>query len=612
MTIDNRHYLYHCWHRISYALILCFFALFMPQQLAAQKKGGKQAADQKVYLERSNELLYDEFKRPGLQIVKGNVAFRHLNNRLKCDSAYFNQNANSFVAFGHVVLTHDNVTLTCDYANYDGTTQMVMARRNVVLKQQGRTLYCDSLNYDRKFNYGYFFEGGKMVDGKNLLVADWGQYNTETHEADFYYGVVLKSPKYRIETDTLHYNSHTGMAHVVGKSVINNEGNIIHTDDGYYNSKTDHTELHGRSTVVTRDKTRTIVGDELNYDSKTGISRGRGNVVYVDSKNKNALIADYCYYDDKKGYALVYDNAVAKEFSQGTDTLYLHSDTIRMYSYFLNTDSMYRKVHCYNKVRAYRTDVQAVCDSMVFSSLDSCMVMYRDPIVWNENRQLLGDSIKAYMNDSTIRFAHVMGQALSVEQLHDKVHYNQVASKEMKAYFDDGKMRMGEAIGHVQSVYFMNEDNDTTLTEHNYLEGDTMRLYLSPERKLQKIWVSKPKGTVYPITQIPPDREKLPGFAWFDYVRPLNKDDIFRWRGKKDGTQLKQQQRRAAPLQRLNQDQQQTKDQETSTDENSQKEQVDRKTPKGLKELQERRGQKGTASSGIKKPSRPAGMQRKR
>lgn len=444
-------------------------------------------------------------------------------------------------------MTHDNVTLNCDYAFYDGIDQMVRARYHVVLHQQGRTLTCDSLNYDRKFSYGYFFEGGKLVDGKNTLVADWGEYNTETHMADFYYHVVLKSPKYRIETDTLHYDSRTGMAHVVGESVINNEGNIIHTNDGYYYSKTDRTQLNGRSTVVTKDKTRTIVGDRLDYDSKTGVSEGRGNVVYTDVKNKNGLVADYCYYDDKQGYALVYNRAVAKEFSQG-DTLYMHSDTIRMRTFHINTDSVYRKVYCYNKVRAYRTDVQAVCDSLVFNSLDSCMTMYRDPIVWNDNRQLLGDSIKVFLNDSTIRYAQVIGQALSVEELPDKTHYNQIASRDMNAYFVDGNMRSAEAISNVQTIYYIQDDKDSVLTELNYLEGDTMRMYLSPERQLQKIWMSKPEGMVYPLTQIPPNRMKLPNFVWFDYVRPLNKNDIFEWRGKKAGTELKNINRRSASL----------------------------------------------------------------
>ena len=49
------------------------------------------------------------------------------------------------------------------------------------------------------------------------------------------------------------------------------------------------------------------------------------------------------------------------------------------------------------------------------------------------------------------------------------------------------------------------------------------------------------------MTQIPPDKYLLEGFAWFDYIRPLNKDDIFNWRPKKAGTELKEQKRREAP-----------------------------------------------------------------
>ena len=40
--------------------------------------------------------------------------------------------------------------------------------------------------------------------------------------------------------------------------------------------------------------------------------------------------------------------------------------------------------------------------------------------LWSDNRQVLGEKIYVYMNDSTIRMAKVEGQALSVEQLDDK------------------------------------------------------------------------------------------------------------------------------------------------------------------------------------------------
>lgn len=231
---------------------------------------------------------------------------------------------------------------------------------------------------------------------------------------------------------------------------------------------------------------------------------------------------------------------------------------MKIYTFNINTDSMYRKVHAYRKVRAFRNDVQAVCDSLVFNSQDSCMTMYKDPIVWNVNRQLLGEVIKAYMNDSTIRFAHVIGQALSIDQMPDSIHFNQVASKEMKSYFENGQARMGESIGNVQTVYYLTNDKDSSLVGLNYMETDTMRMYLSPERQLQKIWANKSVGTFYPITQVPASKTKLPNFAWFDDIRPKDKDDIYVWRGKKQNQQLKVTPRHAAPLQVLGQGKQES------------------------------------------------------
>ena len=58
------------------------------------------------------------------------------------------------------------------------------------------------------------------------------------------------------------------------------------------------------------------------------------------------------------------------------------------------------------------------------------------------------------------------------------------------------------------------------------------------DRKMEKIWMPASTGVIYPIVMIPPNRLYLSNFAWFDYIRPLNKDDIFVWRPKKSGTEL--------------------------------------------------------------------------
>ena len=538
-------------HRILFIWILCLFGFCLVQAMQAPKKQAKKRPQgDRVYLLHADELRYDMFgKNPDAQIVKGKVSFLHQGGRLTCDSAYFYQGSNSVKAFGHVHYKQgDTLSLTCDRADYDGQMQMMHARKNVVLHHRRQTLLTDSLDFDRLYNMANFFDGGTLIDGKDRLVSDWGEYHTESREAKFVFNVKLRSGKDVVTTDTLYYDVPTSMAHMVGPSkIVSGNGSVVNTHDGYYNTKTDRAQLYGRSTL--QDKEKSITGDSLYY-VKDGESTGYGNVVYVDKKNKNSLTCNYLRYNEKTGTGFATRNPVAIDYSQ-KDTLWMHSDTMRIYTFNINTDSMYRKVHAYPKVRAYRRDIQAVCDSLVFNSQDSCMTMYKDPITWNANRQLLGEVIKAYMNDSTIRFAHVIGQALSIEQMPDTVHFNQITSNEMKAYFDQGEMKMSEAIGRVQTVYYMTNDRDSSLVGLNYLETDTMRMYMGEQRKLDKIWTNKFTSTMYPITQVPPAKYKLPNFAWFDDIRPKDKNDIFVWRGKAKGAELKVFKRHEVPLQKL-------------------------------------------------------------
>jgi len=567
-------------HGTTLAAVLCLFALCHPVEAFAQKKK-RAATDEKIYLDHADELQYNQMEMPGVQVVRGRVEFRYQDSRLNCDSAYFNQQQNSFRAFGHVKMRKSGgITITCDRANYYGLSGMVEARQNVVLTQPGRSLHCDSLDYNSNTDYANYFggKGGTLVDGKNKIVSRRGEYYLSQHEANFFDDVVMTSPQYRITTDNLFYNTQTEEAHVTGPSVIKtNKGEVINTTDGYYYSRTDHMELNGRSTITSEE--RDIVGDNLRYNNKTGDSEGHGdvkmvdkvndrvitgdnvfyneksrkghgegNVVYIDRKNKNSLKAQFVDYTDSAAVAT--GSPLVKDFSQ-KDTLYMSSDTIRMKAFNLDTDSVYRKIHCYNNVRMYRRDLQAVCGLMIYNTKDSCMTMYQDPIVWSDERQLFGDSIKAYTNDSTLREAYVMGQAMSIEMARDRENYNQISSRLMHAYFTDGKLRRTDAIGNVLSVFCPEDDKDSTLIGLIYMETDTMRMFVTPTKQLDHIWSSKSEGTMYPMTQIPPGKDRLPGFAWFDYIRPLDPDDLYRRVGKGDNLKLMRQVAIRPPRQRI-------------------------------------------------------------
>ena len=174
------------------------------------------------------------------------------------------------------------------------------------------------------------------------------------------------------------------------------------------------------------------------------------------------------------------------------------------------------------------------------------MTMYRDPIVWNLDQQLVGEMIEVFMKDSVIDRAHVINQAFSIEKLPEDKLFNQVSSKEMFAFFQDGEMHEGRAKDNVRVVYYPEDESDSSYVGLVYLETSELRMFME-NRKLQRIWTPKSDGNMYPMSQIPPAKRYLEGFNWFDYVRPISKEDIFNWRPKKEGTELKIQKRREAP-----------------------------------------------------------------
>ena len=518
---------------LSFLLLFGGFISIDAQKKRSVKKRPARTArstDKRVYLVHADVLHFDQFKNPDATILNGKVHFTHVGARLYCDSAYFYEASNSFEAFGHVRMYQgDTLSLVSDYAYYDGNEQMARARYNVVLKNRKTTLYTDSLDFDRLYDNAYFFEGGKMVDGKTTLTSDWGEYNTKSKMSVFNFDVKMKSPKFYLTTDTLYYDNARSIAHIVGPSHITSGNSTIYSEQGYYDTNKDQAILMNRSVLENQGKS--MVGDSVYYDSKLGFSQAFRNVVYVDSVNKNKMTGNYGEYWENTGYALCTDSAVAIDYSQG-DSLFVHADTLKVVTFNIETDSVYRKIHAYHHVRAYRTDLQAVCDSLVYNSLDSCMTMYDDPIVWNYNQQLLGDRIDVFMKDSLIDHAHVINNAFSIQQLKsDTALYNQVSSKEMFAYFIEGKIHETQAKDNVLIGYFF-EEGDSVAIIYNYQETTEMRMFLK-DRKLERVWTPKTSGTMYPPNQIPPDKKRLDGFAWYDYIRPLSRHDIFLWRPKK-------------------------------------------------------------------------------
>ncbi len=526
-------------HRFLLTGVLCLFGICL---LSAQdKKKEPEKKKTRVDLLYADEAQADKILMPDVQILIGSVKLRHDSMYMYCDSALIFEKTNSVEAFDNVRMEQgDTLFIYGDYLYYDGMSQLAMLRGNVRMINRNTTLTTDSLNYDRLYNLGYYFEGGTLTDEENVLTSEWGEYSPATKLSVFNHDVKLVNPQFVLTSDTLKYSTESKIATILGPSDIVSDKNHIYSERGIYNTTTEQAELLDRSVLTNEGKK--LTGDSLFYDRVLGYGEAFDNVQMNDTVNRNMLTGNYCFYNELTGSALATQRAVAIDYSQG-DSLFMHGDTLRLLTYHINTDSMYREMRAYHKVRAYRTDVQAVCDSLVYNSKDSCMTMYTDPILWHGEQQVVGEEIKAYMNDSTIDWIHIINQALVVEKK-DSVHYNQVTGKEMKGFFVEGDMRQIDVNGNVLVVFYPIDDKDSTMIGLNYAEGSFLRMLLKERRMEKGAFIGKANGTLFPMDQIPADKYKLPPFVWFDYIRPRNKEDIFEWRGKKAGEQLQKSDRK--------------------------------------------------------------------
>lgn len=177
------------------------------------------------------------------------------------------------------------------------------------------------------------------------------------------------------------------------------------------------------------------------------------------------------------------------------------------------------------KVKVFRSDMQAVCDSLEYSDLDSLARLYIDPIVWNEsNRQYRADSLTIIIKDKKMDRASLMSNAFIVIQ-EDSICFDQIKSAEIMAYFDDETaLRRFDALGGANALFYLQE-NDAFATV-NKVESKMLSAKFS-EGEIDTIYYyDSPQNDAYPVVQFPKDEREMKGFSWLPELRPQSKADV--------------------------------------------------------------------------------------
>ena len=501
-------------------------------------------AGTRIILEHADLLTYDAALQPGVQRLKGGVVLRHGNATMTCDSAYLNEDDQIFEAFGEVHMVQgDTVHMYSRYLYYDGVSKLARLRHNVHLANKTTDLYTDSLDYDRIADIAYYFEGGTITDAQNTLTSDYGQFIPATNDAEFRYNVKLVNDKTTMTTEHLFYNTHTRISSYEGQTLIQSDSGQIVSQRGIYDVGRDVGILLDRSEVTSGAKT--LIGDSIYYDGISKFGEAFGRMELSDTVQKAILYGDYGYFDDKRNYAFATSRAHAEEYSQ-KDTLYVSADTLELISLPIpdrlrldslraaatqegkaKPDTMQRYLRGYRNVRVFRRDAQAVADSLSYISMDSTLSLYGKPILWSEERQLSGDTTHFYFRSKKLDYVDVLGKALVVEHIDSVDYYNQMSGDSLRAYVQDSTVREILVRGKVESIFYMKEDGTNDYNGLNRMTSSTMHVLLDSGKVKKSIWRGPVEGKAYPLEMASgPDVNRLPLFQWAADRRPMRKEDI--------------------------------------------------------------------------------------
>ena len=191
-------------------------------------------------------------------------------------------------------------------------------------------------------------------------------------------------------------------------------------------------------------------------------------------------------------------------------------------------DSTYKMIKAYRRVRMYRSDTQLISDSLVMLTTDSIIRLYRDPILWSDSSQITADSMAIHTRNEVISKAHFMGDPLMGSEI-DTMYYNQVKGKEIIAHFADGKVYRNDVNGNAQTIYYLQDDDNTEVTALMYIESSGITFYLDNGEMDKIAYKQNPEYVIYPLGMVPETQKyRLDNFEWHASKRPVRDSIIDR------------------------------------------------------------------------------------
>ncbi|HPJ82621.1 MAG: hypothetical protein GX474_07705 [Bacteroidales bacterium] len=501
-------------------------------------------------------------------------------NRLR--TQYLNFNTKDSIAYfynGGSVVDNQGTILESRRGYYYSKEKLFCLYEHVEMGTDTLTLKADSLYYHSDLNMAEFWGNVQAWHTDGFLTAREGNYKRDEELYHFMHDVFIQTEEQEIRAEDVHYdkNKNSGLlrhnvqvrdttqqVHILGDRLdFRREPDWVQvTEDPVFIAWEINRETNSRDSLFMR--ADTLLAYTSTYGEMDSLERVRAfDRQEIPERKKPATTADST--DQSDTIALTGSMALPDSISlpakdvlpPAKDSLppakdsvpdpvteaavndlkatlldaqlsFIKVDSILSSNVKFLGDSLFNttEVHFlygYNNVRVYKSDIQSVCDSLVFNSIDSMMRQYGSPVLWNQESQLSADSIQFRFSRDSLYRVDFLSSAFLISQ-EEEVFFHQIKADLMYAHVRDNDIYRFDAKKNARALFYIPEDS--IITSLNIKECDEMNVWLKNRRAERIIYKTSIKSDMIPLYDLKKDQERLAGFNWRAPDRPMDRHAI--------------------------------------------------------------------------------------
>ena len=185
-----------------------------------------------------------------------------------------------------------------------------------------------------------------------------------------------------------------------------------------------------------------------------------------------------------------------------------------------------RIVKAYYNVRLFKSDLQAVADSVYYGMQDSMFRFMGRPMIWAEDSQISADTIYMQILNQKMDNALLKENAFMVNALSDSTKFNQLKGRKITAFFANNNIERLFVDGNAENLVFSVNDKTNRITEMFHDRGARIKVYMENKKIIDYKTIKKVDQKVYPFKMVTAENEVLSGFIWRPQDRPKSKEDL--------------------------------------------------------------------------------------